>query len=226
MRSGLLILALIGASVLLPPTLDAQQIRSPYRYVEETHSIGVFAGYLSTQRGDPAVGPQSAPIVGLRYNLRLSGPLSIEVNSSFAPTHRDILVYRTAEGEAAPTGETAPLNLFTIGGGLLFHVTGDRTWNRIAPYVGLGGAIASNLARRTAFEAEIPENQWFDFGPAFAVDLAAGTDVFLAERVSLRIQAWDRLIRLRVPEGLIGSQRADNQWTNNLGISLGTAFHF
>jgi hypothetical protein len=227
MRSGLLaLLVLLGASLGLPGSLDAQQIRSPYRYIEQTHSIGADLGHFSAGRADPDVGPQSAPLLGLRYNIRLSGPLSAEANFSLVPTERDILTYVAATDEVQPTGEVAALNILTIGGGLVFHLTGNRTWNRLAPFVVAGGGIATNLAGRTEFEADLPDTQLFDFGPSFAVDLGAGTDVFLAERFSLRIQARDRLMRLQIPAGLIGAQRPDNQWTHNFAISLGTAFHF
>jgi opacity protein-like surface antigen len=226
MRSGLLLFAVLGASVLAVESLAAQQIRSPYRYIDEAHTVGGYVGYLSTGSVDPDVGPQNAPMLGLRYNYRLTGPLSAEANIGYSPSERDIYSYVATADAVLPTGETAPMNIVTVSAGLLFHLTGQRTWNRIAPFAGVNVGIASNLSGRTAFEAEVPENQQYNFGTAFAVELGAGTDVFLAERISLRIQARDHLLRLRVPAGLIGAQRAETQWTHNIGLSLGTAFHF
>jgi hypothetical protein len=111
-------------------------------------------------------------------------------------------------------------------GGLRFHLTGPRTWRDLAPYIIATGGVAADLSGRTAADEALPEAQRFRFGPSFAVGVGAGTDFFVAERVSLRLEARDHILRLRVPAGLLGTDEAEAQWTNNFAISLGTALHF
>lgn len=212
----------------LPGTLRAQEIRSPIRFIEQTQSLGVHAGYLFTEPGNPAVGPRNAPIFGVRYNLRFTGPLSGEAAISFAPTERAIIAEDTQLPgiDPQPTGDVATMNLILAEAGLRFHLTGPRTWRNFAPYVLATGGVAADLSGRGEFDEALPEAQQFRFGPAFAVGVGLGTDWFLTERLSLRLEARDHIFRLQVPAGLRGTTRAETQWTNNIGISLGTALHF
>jgi hypothetical protein len=207
--------------------LDAQQIRSPYRFIDETHSLGVFAGYLLTSPGTPEVGPQDAPIFGVRYNLRFTGPLSGEASIGFIPTNRQVQQEDAATPgfQLQPVGE-ATMNLLLAEAGLRFHLTGPRAWRGLAPYVVGTGGIAADLSGRGELDAAVAENQQFRFGPSFAVGLGAGTDWFLSDRLSLRLEARNHVLRVPVPAGLLEAQRAETQWTNNLGITLGTALHF
>jgi hypothetical protein len=226
MRFGLLFLILLGVLSLLPTGLDAQEIRSPYRFIDESNSVGFTTGYFIGDPGSPGVGPHSSMMLGARYTTRLSGPLSGELNLSLVPTQREVIAYDTIAGQLAPTGEMANLNLGFIEGGLRFHLTGARTWQGIAPFVVLTGGLANNLSGASARDLELPTEQRFRFGQAFTLGFGAGTDVFVADRVSLRLEARDHILRLRVPAGLTEGQRAESMWTNNFGLTLGAALHF
>lgn len=227
MRYALLGTLLFGTLFAVLPA-QAQQITSPYRFIEETHSIGAYGGYLLTNPGTPEVGPQSAPIFGVRYNLRFTGPLSGEAAVSFSPTHRQIIRSDTLILQPEPTGETASMALLIAEAGLRFHLTGPRAWRGIAPFVvGTGGLAADLTGRDPAEEELVPvEAQRFRYGPGFAVGVGVGTDLFLSQRLSLRLEVRDHILRIPIPGGLRENLRAENQWTNNLGVSLGTALHF
>ncbi|CAN5714751.1 hypothetical protein BH23GEM3_BH23GEM3_26300 [soil metagenome] len=207
---------------------QAQQITSPYRFIEESHSIGAYGGYLLTSPGTPEVGPQSAPIFGVRYNLRFTGPLSGEAAISFSPTRRQIITSDTLILQPEPTGETAEMALLIAEAGLRLHLTGPRAWNGFAPFVVATGGLAADLTGRGAAEEEqVPaEAQRFRYGPGLAVGAGVGTDLFLSQRLSLRFEVRDHILRISIPAGLREDLRAENQWTNNIGISLGTALHF
>jgi hypothetical protein len=208
--------------------LEAQQIRSPYRFIDETQSVGVYGGWLFTNPGRLGLGPQNAPILGVRYNARFTGPLSGEVAVSFAPSEREIVGADTVAGviEAAPTGQLVPMNLLMAEGGLRFHLTGPRAWRGVAPYVLASGGLAVDLSGRTEDDLALPEPQQFRFGPSFAVGLGAGTDLFLTERLSLRLEARNHILRTQIPGGFQGTGRADTEWTNNFALTAGTSLHF
>jgi len=222
------LLAGLAAVLLLAPRGEAQTVPSPFRYIELTQSASGYAGWLLTDRGEPEIGPHSGPIVGGRYTVRLSGPLSGEVGLAASPGERTVLRRLSAAGEALrlePVDDVTSLVL--IGeAGLRFHVTGPRTWNGLAPYAALTAGGVWDVMGRSDAEEGLESSQRVSFGPAFAVGIGAGTDWFLSERLALRLEARDYLWRLQTPEGLTEVRRTQNQWTNNLGLTLGAALYF
>jgi hypothetical protein len=219
-------------AVALAPGLQAQEITSPYRHIETSHSIGLFAGYLWTDRGAEGreIGLESAPLMGLRYSLRLGGPATGEASASFAPSRREI--YQRApgatEGELVSTGHTIPTTLMFLEAGVRFQLTGPRTWNGLAPYLGASGGLVTDLGRGAATEEEIelPADQRFRLGPGLAVGVTAGTEWFLTERVSLRFEARNLIWRLTSPAGFNPATGVETRWTNNPVLSVGGALHF
>lgn len=227
MRHAVVATLFLGGLLAVQGPLAAQQIRSPYRFIDETQSLGVFGGYLTTRPGTPEVGPQDLAVFGVRYNLRFTGPLSGEASLGFASGNRQVLREDadTPGFQLVSVGE-ATMNLLVAEAGLRFHLTGPRAWRGLAPYVVGTGGLAADLSGQGELDADVPEAQRFDFGPSFAVGLGAGTDWFLTERLSLRIEARNHTLRLSIPAGLTETQAATTQWTNNLGFTLGTALHF
>jgi hypothetical protein len=218
----------------------AQTIPSPYRHLETSQSLGVSAGYLWT---DPNVtltdstsaelGHQSAPVVGLRYQLRASGPVSVEAAVSVSPGERKLFGPQFSVDSAVVTAEdlgvTVPSTVVMGDLGLRFHVTGARTWKGLAPFVaGSGGIVADirgTLPEETA--AELSTNERFRFGPSFAVGAALGTDWFPRQNTSLRLELQGRLWRLRTPGGLLTDRTAElREWNPVAGVTVGGAFHF
>lgn len=220
--------------------LEAQNIPSPFRYVETRQSLGAFAGYFWTNpaiepdsiTGEIELGPRSAPLFGVRYGYRLGDPASVEVALGFAPSERR--VYRnggvagdTAQLRIVDTGETASAPLVLAEARLHLNLTGARTWNNLAPFVGVTGGLIAEVGGADGAEEDIPEDERFDFGPGFAVGAEIGTDWFLSERVSVRAELRDVLWRVEVPVGLRRDEREDEgRWTQNFGVALGGAIHF
>ena len=233
--------ALLAALALLPGArAAAQTVPSPYRHIETSQSIAVTAGYLFT---DPEVtltdstsaelGHRSAPVVGLRYQLRASGPLSIEFSAAVSPGERNL--YGPAYNAdstvvtAEDLGVAVPSTIVMGDVGLKFNLTGARTWNGLAPYFSAAGGIVGDIRGTLPEEreADIPATARFRFGPAFAVGGALGTDWFPNRRTSLRLEAQGRLWRMRTPSGLLTNRNADQrEWNPVVGLTLGAAFHF
>lgn len=208
----------------------AQQIVSPYRYIETSHSVGGYLGYLWAGSDEPDLGPQPAPLIGIRYHGRLTGGLAGEVALSFAPSERTVFLNQpdpTDPSRLTPVaqGETGMPLLFAEGA-LRFHVTGPRTWNNLAPFVLGGIGLVVDLGGTDAVEEDAAPEDRFDFGPALAVSAGLGTDYFLSDRVSLNFEVRDRIWRLSVPQGLTASGREESNWKNNPTVSIGAALHF
>lgn len=218
----------------------AQTIPSPYRHIDASHSVGIFGGYLFT---DPdlsltdstsaALGPQSAPMAGIRYQLRASGPLSIDFALGVSPSERKLFGPQfnvdSTTVTAVDLGVTVPATIVMADAGLRFNVTGARTWNGLSPFVAANGGIVADI--RGTFteetEAELPATALFRFGPTFAVGGALGTDWFPSQKASLRLELQGRLWRMRTPGGLLSDRNEERrEWNPVGGISVGGAIHF
>lgn len=218
----------------------AQTITSPYDYIEPHSRLGVTVGYLFTETEvtltdstSAALGPKSAPVFGVNYALRVSGPVSVEAAVSVSPTERELFgpVFNldSTVVTAEDLGVAVPATIVAADLGLRFHVTGPRTWNGLAPFVAANGGITADV--RGTFqeerEAGLASTELFRFGPAFALGAAVGTDWFPAQRTSLRLEVGGKLWRMRTPAGLLSNRDADQrEWNPVVGVSLGGAFHF
>jgi hypothetical protein len=218
----------------------AQTIPSPYRHIEPSQSVGITVGYLFT---DPNVsltdstsaemGHQSAPVAGLRYQIRASGPLSVDLTVSASEGERKLFAPTfnadSTEVTAGDLGVSVPSTVVMADAGIRFHLTGARTWNGLAPFVaGSGGLVADvrgTLSEETT--AELGATEVFRFGPGFAVGAALGTDWFPRQNASLRVEMQGRLWRMHTPIGFLNNRTTEpSEWNPVLGLTVGGAIHF
>lgn len=216
----------------------AQTIPSPYDHIEPTQSAGVFVGYLFT---DPDVGlpdsttlplaPQSGPVFGVRYQLRASGPLSIDASVGVSPTDRRLFAAELDEDSVfvgpLDLETTVPATIVMADVGLRFFVTGARTWKGLAPFVVGTGGLVGDVRGSFEEEEDIPDDARFRFGPSFAVGAGLGTDWFPVPNASLRVEAMGRLWRVSTPGAFLPLPTdASSEWNPVLGITVGGAIHF
>jgi hypothetical protein len=223
--------AAVRSSVLLllaPGALAGQSIDSPYRHIEPAQSVAVFGGYLATDRGELDLGLASGPTIGVRYAGRFAAPVAGVVRLSITPSERTIYSRENATDLEAPltaVGE-ASAAILAAEAGIRLLLTGPRTWHSLAPYLEATGGLLAVAGSRTDEESQLPTNQVVDFGPSFAVGVAAGTDWFLTDRLSTNLSLRGLLWRLPIPEGLSTTGAEEAEWTRNFGVSIGAAFHF
>src|SRR5688572_29627682 len=206
--------ALLAAALLVGSRATAQDVPSPYDYRETTKSLHAYAGYLWTDRDlvindstSVALGPSSAPALGLRFQVRASGPLSVELGVGVSPSERELFAPDFAADstfvEGTPVGSTVASTIVMLDVGMRFHLTGARTWNGLAPFVfGMGG-FAADAEGTFAEEDDLEPNQLFRFGPSFAVGAGLGVDWFPRTNLSVRIEGVNRMWRMRAPGGFI-----------------------
>ena len=227
MRHAFPVTLALALMLFSPCVATAQTITSPYRFIEERNSVSLFAGTIQTDRGRLDMGPEPAALFGIRYDLRLTGPLSGEASVGYAPTTRTVFL-PPAEGSEGPgvAGGENDVGLLVAEAGLRFHLTGSRAWRGLAPFVVLtGGAVFDMAASGEVDESLAPENR-FDLGPGFAAAVGLGTDFFLTERFSIRVDARDHIWRLEYPERFVQDDTADKEWRHNFALTAGGAFHF
>lgn len=212
--------------------LEAQQIQSPFRYVEERQALSPFVGSVSTGRGFLELGPESGTMFGLRYNIQISGPITLEAEIGYLPSTRTVFrVAATQEQDSAavPTLEavrTSDLKLLDAVAAMRFNLTGQRTWRGLMPYLVFGGGGVFAFEDSDAAGNGIPADEQFEFGTSFAGALGAGVEWFASRRLTVRVDARDLLWKLETPTALFGTDVPDSEWVQNFVLSAGVGFRF
>lgn len=209
----------------------AQNIASPYRFVDTNQAGSVYAGYLFTGRGTIGLGPDKGLFYGVRYDIALGGgPFALEGDIGYFSSMR--AVYDTVPGDT--TRAIVGDNDFTAlmaGAAIRFNITGPRTYRGFQPYALFGAGFAFDLSDASTVDSELPGNVRFDFGNTFIGMLGGGAEIFLGDRYSLRIDARNILWKLKTPEAfLLAADQAlllpADEWSQNLGLSAGFAIRF
>ena len=221
-------LPLIALTV-LSNRATAQTINSPYRFIDQSQSVGIWGGTVSSASGTVDIGPQGGPVLGVRYGIRLSGPFTIEAEASYFKSTRPVRDSVVVLDEREQIGE-ADSNLLLGMATLRFNLTGPRTWHRIQPFVGFGGGAAIDLSGSDALEESLPIDVQYDFGTSFAGHFGGGIEWFPADRLSVRLDARNVLWKVKTPfaflSGPLGLETPEDEWVQNGFFTLGLSFRF
>jgi hypothetical protein len=193
--------------------LHAQQLSSPYRFIEPKQDLGITFSYIWADPGKAGIGPKAGPAIGIRYTRRVSRPLSLTPQVVFFRTERDVRDPSLEEGqEDDGSGSlilgTTGLDILMVAGRINLNLTGTRTWHDLVPYLlgGIGIAIEVSGATRcrpesTAPDCQISAGERFEFGTSFLMQLGLGTVWLPRQRLSLRLEALDNVWRITTPPG-------------------------
>ena len=209
--------------------LAAQDIDSPYRFVDTRQQVGVLAGMLFTDPGSVPVGPDDGITLGARYGLRITGPFSLEIAALATPSSRMVLDTTVSASGTDTTyrslGE-ADMTLAVVHGDLRFDLTGPRTWNRLMPYVLVGVGAAFRASSDDALDEDLPAEDRYRFGTRLVGDLGAGVEWIPLEHWSVRLEAKDYLWKIQVPRGLRRVGTPAEEWVQNYLVSAGVSYRF
>lgn len=215
-RTSLGTTALVALVTAFAPNLAPAQVghdpqHSPYRDLRASHQITFSGGYLTGGGGEARVGPKQGPLAGLRYSLSLSGALEVTLGVHGASLDRYLV---------DSTG-IARQSVIIADGGFTLRITGPKTWHGWMPYVGgsLGLATGSTVTQDTsAFAFGNP----FQFGPRLGLRRYGGGPL------SLWLEAWDPIWRLRYPgswqSGATPRVSVGREWVHNPTFLVGLSF--
>jgi hypothetical protein len=183
-RELIVIVELLLCSLAFPSVALAQvgtpPSASPYRDIRAGHTVTFLAGYLTGDGGDLNIGPHDGPALGVRYDIRTSRTIQFGLGVSYGDLQRFIVnpFVTLANRRSGPVDQSvtfADLHL-------QFNMTGGKSWNRIAPFLG----ASAGLAFATSTPADTSQ---FDFGNEFYIAPGLGFRFFLTERIHLRAEA-------------------------------------
>jgi hypothetical protein len=224
----------LALCILISPPLAAQvghdPAHSPYRPILLRMSVSAVGSYIWGSSGKLGVGPSDGPGVGLRYEMRLTGPTDLFAAVSWSNLER-MVADPTAPADDRITGPVDQGVLFTEAG-ILILLTGDKTWHRLAPYLGANLGIG--------FGASIPQDtSGYSFSAKFVSGPLLGIRVYASGSIMLRVEGRLQFWKLSYPTSYFTTPEdgdpllnplvdSDTEWTTHptLLIGLGYAFRF
>jgi hypothetical protein len=198
--------------------------RSPYRDLDFRQDLSLFTGYFTAKEDIAGVAPQSAPMAGVRWDLRIGGPAWFSVRAAGVASKRTVIDPRRSAATRVIGEESTPIGLLDVN--ILVHLTGQKSWRRLVPVVGAGLGVASDF--KSSYDVGN-----YRFGTPFAFNLGGGVRYITDGRWSLRLDVTDYLYRIKYPdlyrfaaEGgpVLRDTDPASQWTHNVALSVGASY--
>jgi hypothetical protein len=226
-RTWMTVLACSAPTVPLAAQVGHIPQRSPYVDLEYRQEATLFGGYYYAGSDNAGVAPGSGPMVGLRYDLRLGGPALLTTKFAYVSSQRDVIdPRRPADDRVVDAGASWPL--YTMDVGIALNLTGQRSYRRLVPFV--NGAIGVV----TDFKSS-DVGAW-KFGTPFAFSIGGGIKWVPTGKLQARVDIYDQLYQVKYPNSyyipasdgtaVLLLRDAKNDWTSNLGLTLGVSYLF
>jgi hypothetical protein len=223
-------LTLLLVALLIPGSLWAQTVPSPFRFVETRQEAGIFLGQQNAGSGRFGYGPSGGLVLGARYGIRLGGAFALEGNVGSISATRDLVDPTRVEGDRV-VGEVDS-RILTLDARLRFTLIGDRTWHGIAPFfvVGGGGAFETSGGGPDEDLLLLPEDQ-FNFTSTFTGILGTGVRWFVGKRFILRGDLDLMMWRIKAPPGFRDPEREltgveEKEWVSGPLFTIGSSIRF
>ncbi|MBA3658429.1 MAG: hypothetical protein H0W67_02410 [Gemmatimonadales bacterium] len=206
---------------------------SPFRDVRKGHTVTAMGGWFGGGGGRFKIGPHAGTIFGGRYDIRSARTIGLGLGIFHATLDRFIIdpFVEVANRLSGPVSQGVTFAEIDIQ----LNLTGAKTWHRLAPYVNIGGGLAS--AGTTA-----ADTSRYKFGRKFYFVPAIGTRLFITDRLHLRAEARTAFWKLKYPDSFRqepvlepGTESAPNavipdgrtsEWSANPWLQVGLGYGF
>lgn len=198
---------------------------SPYQDFPYRQELTVYTGWFSGNSGRAGVGPEGGGLIGVRYGLRLGGPVEVSAHLARVFTEREV-VSPTEIGAARNLGKfSIPLYLGDVD--LIFNLTGTKSWHHLIPIFGFGAGLVSDGGTKTDVGG-------FGVGTNFAITFGTGIRYVPGGNWSGRLEIGDYMYQVQYPnsyftapaggKSVLPSTSGQNQWLHNGVITLGISY--
>jgi hypothetical protein len=174
-----------SAQVGTPPS------RSPYRDLEYRQEFTLFGGWFNARHDPASVGPQSGPLTGFRYAIRMGGPAYATARVAGASLERNVLNPQVS-GAARHVG-TESVSMLLADVALELQLTGFKSWHGLAPVVNGGLGLTADLSGKTDVGG-------YRFGQPFSIVFGTGLKYARGGRWSGRLDWSNQLYRIHYPD--------------------------
>lgn len=203
-----------------------QPSSSPYLDLEYNQELTLIGGYLRARHDPAGIAPLSRPIIGLRYEWGLTGPLAMSAEVNGAPGERNVI---------DPLKPAATRNLGKESNAVLaadialaMNLTGRRSWHRLVPQVRAGLGVMSSRAK--------DDSSGFAFGTPFAFTFGGGVKYVPGGRLQIRADLTDRIFKLGYPDSyyrtatdntaVLPVSTARSFYTHHTALTVGVSYLF
>jgi hypothetical protein len=187
--------------------------KSPFVDLEHDQEITAMFGYVRARHDPAGIAPQSAPLVGVRYELTLAGPLAFSADLSSSFGSRNVIDPALPAATRSRGTESAVVRAADLA--LALNLTGEKSWHRLVPQIRGGLGLVSSAAK--------DDSSGFAFGTPFAFTLGAGVKLVPAGgRIQLRADLTDRIFKLGYPDSYY---KKASDLTQVLDISTPKSFY-
>ena len=220
------LLALVAAPALAQ--VGHEPASSPYQDIPFKQEITLYGGDYQGAIGRAGVGPTGGPVIGVRYAIRLGGPVEATANVARVATSR-MVKDPAKSGDDRLVGEQS-FGLYMADVGLALNLTGQKSYHHFVPVVGAGLGIVSGSSS--------PDVGGFKVGTPFALNFRAAIRFVPKGNFSARLELADNMFQLSYPasyfrsppigEGapILSTSAGDNQWTHHRVLTLGISYLF
>jgi hypothetical protein len=210
----------------------AQNVPSPYTFIEHSQALAVFAGRGDLNPGQLGLGPQDADTYGGRYAVAFGGALNLDIDGTLFLSARDVLDVSEPVDDRS-LGRT-DINVFLVDFKLRMNLTGQRAWHGLQPFIAFGGGLAfsTSTSRVLELDSEMPRDEWYEFGLRFTGTFSGGVNFHVSDKVSLRVDGVFNLWKISTPVGwqtLLADPRGQNpegEWVSIKSLRVGAAWRF
>jgi len=210
----------------LAAQVGSEPDKSPYQDFTYKQDFSVIGGYFTGNKGAAGVGPQSGPVLGVRYGLHVGGPAELSVRVMRASSDRDVLD-PTKSGDARNLGTVSdPIWIGDIG--INLALTGQKSFHHIVPLFGFGVGVS-----RSGSAQDIGT---YSFGTGFAIHFGGGLKFVTHGPFAARLDVSDYFWQLSYPSSyflaptggtaVLPQGQAQNEWKQNGVITLGISYIF
>lgn len=220
----------VALLVAIPATAQVghQPAASPYTDLEHAQELTALVGYVKAGRDPAGVAPQSAPMVGIRYEISLVGPLAMSSDLAATFSKRDVI--DPSKPRALRTLRTEDATVYSADLALAMNLTGRKSWHHIVPQVRGGIGLIRSSAK--------DDSSGFRVGTPFAFVIGGGLKLVPggSGRVQLRADITDRLFKLSYPDSyyrlasdnsaVLDRSTAKSFYTHHAAFTVGVSYLF
>jgi hypothetical protein len=201
--------------------------KSPYRDLDFRQELTAFTGYYAASKDRAGVAPQSAPMVGLRYEVRIGGPAELVTRVSHVFSDRNVIDPTKPLATRSLGTESAALTIADLG--IAVNLTGQKTYHRLIPVVNGGFGVISNLGSKRDVGG-------YGFGTSFAFSFGAGIRYAPGGQFQLRADVNDYIYQIQYPatyfvpasdqSAVLNADVGRSQYRHNAALTIGASYLF
>ena len=200
---------------------------SPYIDLDYHQEFSALLGYLRTRHDPAGIAPESAPMVGVRYELGLAGPLALSSDFTRSFSQRNVLEPTQPVATRSRGVQNAPV--YSLDVALAMNLTGEKSWHHLVPQLRGGVGLVTSAAK--------DDSSGFSFGTPFAFTIGGGLKfVPSGSHLQLRADITDRIFKLEYPTAyyrlasdntaVLPATTANSFYTHHTALTVGVSYLF